>query len=85
MARYDYWEKQWGAVGLRGEPSPLAIRLGAQRGLLALHLVAAQVALDRRRPALAPHHRLALATPGALDTLGFNRHFPPFQTVTQVL
>ena len=53
MARYDSWEKewgavglQWGAVGLRGEPSPLAIRLGAQRGLLALHLVAAEVTVD---------------------------------------
>jgi len=30
------------------------------------------------------HNRLALVTPGALDPLCFNRHFPPFQTVTQV-
>jgi len=70
-------KKSTGAVGLRREPAPLTIRLGAQRGLLALHLVAAQITVDRRWPSLAPRHCLALATAGALDALCFDRHIPP--------
>ncbi len=70
-------KKSRGAVGLRREPAPLAIRLGAQRGLRALHLVAAQITVDRRWPPLAPRHCLALATAGARDALCFDRHIPP--------
>jgi len=55
----------------------LAVGLGAQGVLLALHLIAAEVAVDRRRPPLPPHHRLALTTPGALDALLLDRHFSP--------
>ena len=55
----------------------LAVCLSAQGVLLALHLIAAQVAVDRRRPALPPHHRPALATPGALDALLLDCHFCP--------
>jgi len=71
-------------AALRGKAPALAVHLGAQRGLFALHLVAAQVTVDWHWPALPPRHRFPLATPGTLDTLCFNRHFPPFQTVTQV-
>ncbi len=63
----------------------LAVRLGAQGVLFALHLIAAEVTVDRHRAALSPRHCFALATPGALNPLRFNRHIPPFQTVTQVL
>ncbi len=41
----------------------LAVRLGAQGVLLALHLIAAEIAVDRRRPPLALRNHLALATP----------------------
>ncbi len=55
----------------------LAVGLGAQGVLLALHLIAAQVTVDRRRPALPPHDCFALPTFGALNPLRFNRHFSP--------
>jgi len=67
------------------KPTALAVRLGAQGVLFPLHLIAAEVTVDRYRAALAPRHCFALATPGALDALCFNRHFTPSQTVTQVL
>ena len=59
------------------EPPALAVRLGTQRRLLALHFIAAQIAVNRRRPAPTLHHYLALATPSTLDALLFDRHFSP--------
>jgi len=56
----------------------LAVRLGAQGVLLALHLIAAEVTVDRRRPPLTLRHCLALATAGALNTLLLDRHISPF-------
>ena len=70
-------KKNRSTVGLRGESPTLAVRLGAQRGLLALHLVATEIAVDRRRPPFPSHHRLALTATSALDTLCFDRHFYP--------
>jgi len=59
------------------EPPTLAIGLGAPRGLFALHLSAAEGAVDRPRPAFPPHHRFAFATPGTRDTLLLDRHCSP--------
>ena len=42
-----------------------------------LTYIAAQVTVDRRRPALPLHHRLPLAAPGALNALLFDRLFSP--------
>jgi hypothetical protein len=71
------------AGALPGQSPALAVRLGAQRGLFALHLVAAEVTVDRRWPrppritvSRSPHRahliRLALTA------------ISPFQAVTQV-
>ncbi len=53
-------------------------------GLLALHISAAEVAVDRRLPSLPPRHRLALATPGTRDALlfGVPPSLEPICTVT---
>ncbi len=65
-------KKNRGAIGLRGESPALAVRLGAQRGLFPLHLVAAEIAVDRRWPALPPHDCFALPT---VILLGFWPYF----------
>lgn len=53
---------------------PLPHSLHTVAGLLPFHFLAAQVTVDRDRPALPSCDRLALPTAGALDALILNRH-----------
>ena len=53
---------------------PLSHGLHPLSGLLALHLLAAQVTIDRDRPALPARDRLALPTTRTLDPLFLDRH-----------
>jgi len=59
--------------------------LDAQRGLLALYLVAAEVAVDRHRPALS---RVTVSRSrhwAHVMRFALTAIFTPFETVTQVL